>query len=221
MGVFLTCQPCSAPGRRPAFCFHFPPSLPLPHDYAKYSRGYRSPLRARANCADLPENQRSRGGLLMRARLFTWLNAARDEAVRRAAALHRGRVLAHGGRTRPAPAARAMVEAGITVVLPVVRERNARWPSCPGRRTPHAQRRLRHPGTRRGRRTAARRGAGAHARLYPFGDRVGYGGGYYDRMAALRDGPALHRHRHRLELRRAGAGRRLRAGRTTTRWTPS
>ena len=28
--------------------------------------------------ADMPENQRSRGGLLMRARLFTWLNAARD-----------------------------------------------------------------------------------------------------------------------------------------------
>ena len=30
----------------------------------------------------MPENQRSRGGLLMRARLFTWLNAARDEAVK-------------------------------------------------------------------------------------------------------------------------------------------
>ncbi|KAG0922390.1 hypothetical protein G6F31_019934 [Rhizopus arrhizus] len=94
----------------------------------------------------MPEDQRSRGGLLMRARLFTWLNVARDEAAR-------------AGRPAPAtvaafwpmadePALRPLrsqgVENGVAVALPV-------------------------PGTRGGRRSPARRGSGADARLHGSG----------------------------------------------------
>ncbi|WP_088143347.1 5-formyltetrahydrofolate cyclo-ligase [Achromobacter xylosoxidans] len=151
------------------------------------------PLRARLRKlrAELPEDQRSRGGLLMRARLFTWLNVARDEALR-------------AGRPAPAtvaafwpmadepdlrPLLEQWVENGVAVALPVVRERNAPLAFLPW--TPDAELRAGPYGIQE---------PVAGAELLPDvvlvptlgyteqGDRLGYGGGYYDRtLTALRE----------------------------------
>lgn len=141
--------------------------------------------------AEMPEDQRSRGGLLMRARLFTWLNVARDEAAR-------------AGRPAPAtvaafwpmadepdlrPLLSQWVENGVAVALPVVRERNAPLAFLPW--TPDAELRAGPYGIQEP-------VAGAEVLpdvvLVPTlgytdqGDRLGYGGGYYDRtLAALRE----------------------------------
>ncbi|WZB62503.1 5-formyltetrahydrofolate cyclo-ligase [Achromobacter xylosoxidans] len=152
------------------------------------------PLRARLRQlrADMPENQRSRGGLLMRARLFTWLNAARDEAVK--AGRRAPSIVAAFWPMEDEPDLRPLleqwVEAGITVVLPVVRERNAPLAFLPW--TPDAPMRSGAYGIQE---PAAGDELPPDVVLAPtlgftqFGDRVGYGGGYYDRtLAALRDG---------------------------------
>ena len=114
------------------------------------------------------------------------------------------------------------VEAGITVVLPVVRERNAPLAFLPW--TPDAPMRsgaygIQEPAA--GDELPPDVVLAPTLGFTPFGDRVGYGGSYYDRtLAALRRRPALHRHRHRLELRRGWTPTTSRPN-TTTRWTPS
>ncbi|ANY17916.1 5-formyltetrahydrofolate cyclo-ligase [Bordetella pseudohinzii] len=144
--------------------------------------------RLRRQRAELPENQRSRGALLMRGRLFTWLNVARE----RAAGL--GRPLQSVAAFWPMaeepdlrPLLQQWVDAGITVCLPVVRERGAalefrRW-------TPDAP-------MQAGAYGIAEPQAGdlvvPDVLLVPTlgytadAERLGYGGGYYDRtLAAL------------------------------------
>ena len=209
MGVFLTCQPCSAPGRRPAFCFHFPPSLPLPRLRKILQRIPQSAARAIAPTARRHAGKPAQPWRSADARKAVhWLNAARD-------AVKAGRhPWPRSGPWRTNPTcARCSSNGG---------SRHHRG-AAGGART---QRPAGLPALDAGR--PMRSGAygiqepAAGDELPPdvvlaptlgftqFGDRVGYGGGYYDRtLAAL---TAASRHRHRLELRRAG--RRLRAGRT-------
>lgn len=144
--------------------------------------------RLRRERAELPENQRSRGALLMRARLSTWLNVARERASAQGQTLQSVAAfwpMAEEPDLRPL--LQQWAEAGVTICLPVVRERNAalefrRWtPDTPMQ-------------------------AGQYGIAEPQGselvvpdvvlvptlgytaraDRLGYGGGYYDRtLAAL------------------------------------
>jgi len=150
-------------------------------------------LRARLRQARAaqPADQRARGGLLIRGRLYTWLGVARDAAA---------------GRGKPGPGTVAAfwpltdepdlrpllaqwAQANITVALPVIRQRATPLEFRPW--TP-----------------AAAMQAGAYGILEPQhgravlpdvilvptlgytdqGDRLGYGGGYYDRtLADLRE----------------------------------
>ncbi|MDM9558881.1 MULTISPECIES: 5-formyltetrahydrofolate cyclo-ligase [Bordetella] len=150
--------------------------------------------RLRQARADLPAAQRDRGGLLMRGRLFTWLNAARDQAVKRGArppaTVAAFWPLEHEPDLRPL--LDQWAQAGIAVALPAIRE-----PAAP------LEFRAWTPGA------ALRAGpynvqepAADSPLLRPDvvlvptlgytlqADRLGYGGGYYDRtLAALqRDG---------------------------------
>ncbi|AZY47840.1 5-formyltetrahydrofolate cyclo-ligase [Bordetella avium] len=140
--------------------------------------------RLRLERAELPENQRSRGALLMRGRLFTWLNMARE----------RGQPLRSvagfwplEGEPDLLPLLRQWAEADIIVCLPHVRERGAplefhRWtPETPmqtgayGIPEPQDSERI-TPDVL----LVPTLGYTAQA------DRLGYGGGYYDRtLAAL------------------------------------
>ncbi|MCP2514110.1 5-formyltetrahydrofolate cyclo-ligase [Achromobacter mucicolens] len=140
---------------------------------------------------EMPEDQRSRGALLMRARLFTWLNVARDQAVQ--AGHPAPTTVAAFWPMADEPDLRPLLtqwsEAGMTVALPVVRERNAPLAFLPW--TPEAELRAGPYGIQE---------PVAGPELLPdvvlvptlgyteLGDRLGYGGGYYDRtLAALRD----------------------------------
>ncbi len=127
----------------------------------------------------------------MRARLFTWLNVARDEAGRGG-----GRIPSVVAAFWPMadepdlrPLLQQWVENGVTVALPVVRERNAPLVFLPW--TPDAALRAGPYGIQEP-------AQGAEVQpdvvLVPTlgytesADRLGYGGGYYDRtLAALRD----------------------------------
>lgn len=157
-----------------------------PEDTASQLRTRLRKLRA-----ELPEDQRSRGGLLMRARLFTWLNVARDEAVR--AGRRAPAVVAAFWPMEDEPDLRPLLEQwtenGVTVALPVMRERNAPLAFLPW--TPDAELRAGPYGIQE-----PARGAEVlpDVLLVPTlgytesADRLGYGGGYYDRtLAALRE----------------------------------
>lgn len=141
--------------------------------------------------ADLPESQRNRGGLLMRGRLFTWLNAVREQAATRGAAAP-ATVAAFwplAGEPDLRPLLRQWAQAGIAIALPAIREPDAplefrAWapddellPGAMGVQEPSADRPVVRP----------------DVVLVPTlgyterADRLGYGGGYYDRtLAALR-----------------------------------
>lgn len=148
--------------------------------------------RLRQARAALPEAQRSRGGLLMRGRLYTWLNAAREQAAK------------HGQRAPASVAAfwpleyepdlRPLLEqwaqAGIAVALPAIREAAAplefrAW--APGDALSTGPYNVQEP-------VADRPALRPDVILVPTlgytlqADRLGYGGGYYDRtLAALRE----------------------------------
>lgn len=145
--------------------------------------------RLRQTRAELPEDQRSRGALLMRARLFTWFNVAKDEAAR--AGLPTPTTVAAYWPMEDEPDLRPLmeqwVEKGVKVALPVIRERNAplafvQWtPDAPMQAGPYGiQEPVDGPDLQ------------PDVVLVPTlgyteqGDRLGYGGGYYDRtLAAL------------------------------------
>lgn len=148
--------------------------------------------RLRQARAALPEAQRSRGGLLMRGRLFTWLNAVREQAAKRG---------------RPAPSTIAAfwpldgepdlrplldqwAQGGVSLALPAIRaageplEFRAWTPGDPLTPGPYQ---VQEPSPER---PCLR----PDVVLVPTlgyttqADRLGYGGGYYDRtLAALRD----------------------------------
>lgn len=152
-----------------------------------------APLRKRLRQAraELSDADRQRGGLLMRGRLFTWLGLRRDAAVR--AGRPGPQVVAAYWPLPDEPDLRPLLaqwaEAGITVALPVVAQRDA-------------------PLQFRAWTPAAAMLPGPYGILEPqdgeavvpdvvlvptlgytaAADRVGYGGGYYDRtLAALRE----------------------------------
>ncbi|MFC4275999.1 5-formyltetrahydrofolate cyclo-ligase [Achromobacter aloeverae] len=150
------------------------------------------PLRTRLRQlrAALPDDQRRRGALLMRGRLYTWLGLARDAALK-------------AGRPAPAvvaaywplqdepdlrPLLEQWVEAGITVALPAVRERDQPlefrpWtPDAPMAEGPYG---IQEPLA--GTVVVPDLVLVPTLGYTPLADRVGYGGGYYDRtLAALK-----------------------------------
>lgn len=146
--------------------------------------------RLRQARAALPEDARSRGALLMRARLFTWSNLAREALAEAGQPL---KCIAAFWPMADEPDLRPLLEqwvlAGYEVCLPVIAQRNAplefrRW-------TPEAV-------MREGAYGIAEPADGAVVQpdviLVPTlgytlaADRLGYGGGYYDRtLAALHD----------------------------------
>jgi 5-formyltetrahydrofolate cyclo-ligase len=152
------------------------------------------PLRARLRQARtaLNEDQRQRGALLMRGRLFTWVQMARD-AQRRAGAPVLSTIAAYwplADEPDLRPLLRQWVEAGITVALPVVRapqqplEFRPWQPGAPMREGAYG---VQEPATDEvvipGLILVPTLGYTETA------DRVGYGGGYYDRtLAGLKDG---------------------------------
>jgi 5-formyltetrahydrofolate cyclo-ligase len=151
------------------------------------------PLRARLRQARaaLSEDQRQRGGLLMRGRLFTWVGMARD-AQQRAGRPVLSVIAAYWPLAEEPdlrPLLRQWAEAGITVALPAVRgpqqalEFRPWVPGAPMREGAYG---IQEPATEE----VVTPGLILVPTLgfTEAADRVGYGGGYYDRtLAALKD----------------------------------
>lgn len=150
-------------------------------------------LRARLRQArtEIAESQRSRGGLLMRGRLFTWLNAVRDQAAQRGTAAPTTVAaywpLAHEPDMRPL--LQQWAQAGIAIALPAIRDTESplefrAW--TPGDPLQAGALNVQEP-------LPDRPALRPDVILVPTlgytlqADRLGYGGGYYDRtLAALR-----------------------------------
>jgi len=147
-------------------------------------------LRARLRHArtEIPEAQRSRGGLLMRGRLFTWLNAVREQAAKRGTAAPTTVAafwpLAHEPDLRPL--LQQWADAGIAIALPAIRDPESplefrAW--APGDTLQPAAFNVQEP-------SADRPVLRPDVILVPTlgytdqADRLGYGGGYYDRTLA-------------------------------------
>ncbi|AOB24940.1 MULTISPECIES: 5-formyltetrahydrofolate cyclo-ligase [Bordetella] len=144
--------------------------------------------RLRQSRAELTSSQRSRGALLMRGRLFTWLNLAREQAAAQ------GRPLSRVAAFWPMedepdllPLLEQWVESGIAVCLPAVQERDA--PLAFRDWTPDSAMRTGAYGIQE---PADGPAVVPDVVLVPTlgytldADRLGYGGGYYDRtLAAL------------------------------------
>ncbi|MBV7485523.1 5-formyltetrahydrofolate cyclo-ligase [Bordetella sp. BOR01] len=144
--------------------------------------------RLRQARAELPEAQRSRGGLLMRGRLYTWLNAVREQAAKHGTPAP-GSVAAfwpldHEPDLRPL--LEQWVQAGVAVALPAIRAAGAplefrAW--TPGDTLSAGLYNVQEP-------AADRPALRPDVILVPTlgytvqADRLGYGGGYYDRTLA-------------------------------------
>ena len=147
--------------------------------------------RLRAERQQLPDADRRRGALLMRGRLFTWLAMRRDAD---AAAQRPGpQVIAAYWPMADEPDLRPLLEqwcaAGLTVALPIVTKKNA--PLTFRAWTPDTPMQTGAYGIAEPQNTAV---VTPDVLLVPTlgytdqADRLGYGGGYYDRtLAALRD----------------------------------
>lgn len=147
--------------------------------------------RLREARANVPADERRRGALLMRGRLFTWLGVNRDAALSEGRQAPRSVAAFWPMEDEPdlRPLLSQWAEAGITVLLPVIEETRAplrfhRWtpdtPMSPGAYgipvpplgTPERPDVVLVPTLGYTRQA----------------DRLGYGGGYYDRtLAALRE----------------------------------
>jgi len=147
--------------------------------------------RLRQARAELPETDRRRGSLLMRGRLYTWLGLRRDAAAR--AGDTQPQVVAAYWPLADEPDLRPLMEqwagAGITVVLPVVAQRDAplqfrAWvPGAPMQTGPYG---IQEP--LEGETVVPDIVLAPTLGYTRSADRVGYGGGYYDRtLAALRE----------------------------------
>ncbi|CAM4326049.1 5-formyltetrahydrofolate cyclo-ligase [Bordetella muralis] len=147
-------------------------------------------LRARLRQArtDIPESQRSRGGLLMRGRLFTWLNAVREQSARQGTKAP-STVAAFwplAGEPDLRPLLQQWADAGIAIALPAIRDKDAplefrAW--TPGDTLECGPFNVQEP-------SADRPALRPDVILVPTlgytdqADRLGYGGGYYDRTLA-------------------------------------
>lgn len=152
-----------------------------------------APLRSRLRAARLAisDADRYRGALLMRGRLYTWLALRRDATA--AAGLPAPQVIAAywpmEGEADLRPLLSQWVEAGLTVAMPVVAARHAPLAFRPW--TPDTPM---QPGAYGIAEPQAGDFVTPDVLLVPTlgytaqADRLGYGGGYYDRtLAALRE----------------------------------
>lgn len=147
-------------------------------------------LRARLRHArtEIPDAQRSRGSLLMRGRLFTWLNAVRELAAGRGTAAPATIAafwpLAHEPDLRPL--LQQWADAGVALALPAIRDDQSplefrAW--TPGDTLESGPFHVQEP-------SADRPVLRPDVILVPTlgytgqADRLGYGGGYYDRTLA-------------------------------------
>ncbi|CAM3977457.1 5-formyltetrahydrofolate cyclo-ligase [Bordetella tumulicola] len=146
----------------------------------------RTRLRQARN--EIPDAQRSRGGLLIRGRLFTWLNAVREQATKRGATAPATVAafwpLTHEPDLRPL--LNQWAQAGVALALPAIRAADAplefrAW--TPGDTLEAGPYQVQEP-------LADRPVLRPDVILVPTlgytdqADRVGYGGGYYDRTLA-------------------------------------
>jgi 5-formyltetrahydrofolate cyclo-ligase len=148
-------------------------------------------LRARLRQAriDMPESQRSRGGLLMRGRLFTWLNVVREQMAKQGAKAPTSIAAFWPLENEPdlRPLLEQWAQAGITIALPVIQQPDSplefrTW--TPGDELQSGPFNVQEP-------RADRPNIRPDVILVPTlgytvqADRLGYGGGYYDRTLSV------------------------------------